>query len=78
MLADRVDALEHASVDDPRDAGRQPARIRALGLDALADERPQTGSGAMDGVALGHGKSVEARSKLAAAGTGRRLHTPKR
>ena len=39
VFADRLDALEDAAVDDPRDARRQPARIGALGRDALADER---------------------------------------
>ena len=75
MLADGVDTFEHASVHDPRDPGREPARIRALGLDPVADKRAKPGGGTVDRVALGHGR--ERRGLRCAARTGRRLHTPK-
>ena len=41
VLADRLDPLEHAPVDRARDTRREPARVRALRLDALADEHLQ-------------------------------------
>ena len=43
MLADRLDALEHAPVDRPRDSGRLTTRVRAVRLDALADENLEAG-----------------------------------
>lgn len=38
VLADRFDALEHASVEDARDTGGLPARVRALGFDPISHE----------------------------------------
>ena len=54
VLADRLDGLEHATVDRPRDTGQQPARIRRRGLDALADQHLEPGGSAMECVALRH------------------------
>ena len=43
------DALEHAAVDRARDTRRQPARVRALGLDALTDEHAAAGARSDEG-----------------------------
>jgi hypothetical protein len=39
VLADGLDTLQDAAVDGAGDARRLPARVRALGLDPLPDER---------------------------------------
>ncbi len=54
VLADRFHALEDAAVDRTRDAGREAAGVRALGLDALADKHLQPARDPMEAVALGH------------------------
>ena len=59
MLADGVDALEHPSVEHARDAGRLASRVRALGLDPVADEGADARRGPVDRVSLGHFKSVD-------------------
>jgi hypothetical protein len=54
VLADRIDALEHASIDCSRDARREAARIRALRLEPLADENLEASGDAVERVTLGH------------------------
>ena len=54
VLPDRVDTFEHAPVDDVSDPGRPSPRMRALRLDALADERLQERRDASDRVAFRH------------------------
>ena len=53
MLADRLDRLEDATVDSARDARRLAPRVRALRLDALADEGLEAATRG-GRIALGH------------------------
>ena len=55
VLPDRLDLLEPASVDRSRHTGDEPARVRALSFDALADEHLQLPRDPMEGISLGHG-----------------------
>ena len=59
VLADRLDALEHAPVDLPRDAGHLRARMRRLDLEPLADEHLEPLRGAHERVAFGHDVNVD-------------------
>jgi hypothetical protein len=54
VLPDRLDLLETAPVDRPRHAGDEPAGVRALRLDAVADEHLQLSRDPVEGVSLGH------------------------
>ena len=67
VLADRLHLLEHTSIDDESHARRLTARMRALGLDALADERLETRGCAMQRVALRHQPSSADSSSSSAA-----------
>ena len=60
VLADRLDRLEHASVDAGSDLRRLGARVRRLDLEPLADERPQPHRRTMERVALGHDVQLRA------------------
>ena len=54
VLTDRLDRLQHSSVDADRDPRCLAARVRRLDLEPLPDERLQAARGAMERVALGH------------------------
>ena len=54
VLSDRLDGLEPAPVDHASHACGLPSRVRRAGGDAMADERLQPESGAVEGVAFGH------------------------
>ena len=58
VLPDGIDRLEPATVDPRRDARDLTSRIRALGLDAHADEYLQTAGCTMERVSLRHPRSV--------------------
>ncbi len=60
VLPDRLDLLEASSVDGPRHARDLPARVRALGLDALADEHLQPAGDPVEGISLWHRLSCRA------------------
>ena len=66
VLPDRLDVLEPASVDRSSHAGDEPARIRALRLEALADEHLQLPRDSVEGIPLGH---VAQRSSAPASST---------
>jgi hypothetical protein len=57
MLPHRFDALEHASVEDARDAGRLPSRVRALDLEPLSYERLKEHRRPVERIALRHRSS---------------------
>ena len=59
VLADRLDALEHAAVDLPRDAGQLRPRMRRLDLEPLADEHLEPLRGAHERIAFGHPVNVD-------------------
>jgi hypothetical protein len=54
VLPDRLDLLEPAAVDGPSYAGDEPARVRALRLDALPDEHLQLPRDPVERISLGH------------------------
>ncbi|HEV8249553.1 MAG TPA: hypothetical protein VGQ15_06235 [Gaiellaceae bacterium] len=58
VLADRFHRLEPASVDPRGDARDLRARVRALGLDALAHEHGEPPCGPVQRVAFGHAGTV--------------------
>lgn len=54
VLTDRLDVLEHPSVDDTRHAGREPAWMWAFGRDATAYKHLQTGGSTMKRISFRH------------------------
>ena len=58
MLAHRVYRLEPPAVHPQGDTRHLAARIRALGLDPIANEHLQATGRTMEGIALGHAPSV--------------------
>ena len=54
MLADRVDRLEHATVDSRRDAGEEPARVRRRRLHPASHEHAEPLRSTVDRIALRH------------------------
>jgi len=64
VLADRLDRFEHAAVETLSDPFGLRARVRRLGLDPLADERLQAPGSPVEGVALGHVRTVTGAGRL--------------
>ena len=62
VLADRLDRLEHASVDPRGDLGRLGARVRRLDLEPLPDERLKPKRRSVKCVPFGH--TVQLRAKV--------------
>jgi hypothetical protein len=63
MLADRLDALEHASVENTRDACGPAAWMRALGLDPISYERLELRRCSMKNIAFWHAVRPPARTR---------------
>ena len=60
MLADCLNPFQDAPVDRSGDAGREPAWVWALRLDALSDEHLEAVRDPMEAVALGHAQPSSA------------------
>jgi hypothetical protein len=58
VLPDRLDAFEHASVEDTGNSRGLPSWMRALDVQTLSHERLQSLGGSMQRVSLGHPTSV--------------------
>ena len=70
VLADRLDRLEHATVEPLGDPLHLRTRIRRLHLEPLADQHLQPPGGAVQGVAFGHGSTLDPVSWARSAAAG--------